>query len=377
MAAPPVQIEDLSGAPRSSRVLAAIVTWTISAFKTRGVHIDPGFKLDRAALRRVSRAVCVVPLVNSAAALLELLSRLILLILFLALSCAPRQRTVMVERMRLTLQMYVQSVRRLSVNGEDDAGVRQRKSSLPPDATVLIVGQASVGKSTLGNAMRRLAEKAGCEEALVVAESHGLSLPPSLNALPELRLLIIVWEAAQGTPLPAYVANYMQQVERGPRSPALRRTAGSRPPEPGVRSLPSRSPEVVSAQSSRPLSATTETTAKHAEDLTHSGVPRTRSQGVSSPAPSSVAEGHNAGDVSGTGECVGSPPLRVLVVCNKTDSMPCPMPQIRGLRPDQAFIAVSALRGTNLGHLWTMVGPLLPTRRACREAAELKPQPPP
>ncbi len=46
--------------------------------------------------------------------------------------------------------------------------------------------------------------------------------------------------------------------------------------------------------------------------------------------------------------------LRVLVLCNKTDTMPCPMPQRRGLKPEHAFIAVSALRGTNLGHMWTM-----------------------
>ena len=50
--------------------------------------------------------------------------------------------------------------------------------------------------------------------------------------------------------------------------------------------------------------------------------------------------------------------LRVLVLCNKTDTMPCPMPQRRGLKPEHAFIAVSALRGTNLGHMWTMVAPL-------------------
>ena len=36
-----------------------------------------------------------------------------------------------------------------------------------------------------------------------------------------------------------------------------------------------------------------------------------------------------------------------------------PMPQRRGLKPEHAFIAVSALRGTNLGHMWTMVAPVL------------------
>ena len=54
----------------------------------------------------------------------------------------------------------------------------------------------------------------------------------------------------------------------------------------------------------------------------------------------------------------------MLVVCNKTDLMPCPMPQIQGLRSDQAFIAVSAERGTNLAHLWEMIHPLLPIATA-------------
>ena len=43
--------------------------------------------------------------------------------------------------------------------------------------------------------------------------------------------------------------------------------------------------------------------------------------------------------------------LQVLILSNKTDTMPCPMPQRRGLKPEHAFIAVSALRGTNLGHM--------------------------
>ena len=84
--------------------LATIVTWT-SAFKTRGIYIDPSFKLDQIALKRVTRMVLVLPLVNGATALLELLPRPLLLflalliflalLLFLALSFAPHHRTVM------------------------------------------------------------------------------------------------------------------------------------------------------------------------------------------------------------------------------------------------------------------------------------------
>jgi len=160
-------LEDLSGGgggSRSTRVLATIVTWTISAFKTRGINIDPSFKLDRSALKRVTRVVMVLPLVNGAAALLELLSRLILLILFLALSCAPRHRTVMVERFRATMRMHVQSVRRLSsLTDVEDTSARRRKSSLPPEATVLIVGHSAVGKTALGDALHRLARKVGSQ----------------------------------------------------------------------------------------------------------------------------------------------------------------------------------------------------------------------
>ncbi len=77
----------------------------ISAFKTRGIYIDPSFKLDQITLKRVTRMVLVLPLVNGATALLELLPRPLLLflalliflalLLFLALSFAPHHRTVM------------------------------------------------------------------------------------------------------------------------------------------------------------------------------------------------------------------------------------------------------------------------------------------
>ena len=85
-------------AAEADPTLATIVTWT-SAFKTRGIYIDPSFKLDQITLKRVMRMVLVLPLVNGATALLELLPRPNLLfpalLLFLALSCAPHHRTVM------------------------------------------------------------------------------------------------------------------------------------------------------------------------------------------------------------------------------------------------------------------------------------------
>tara|TARA_B110001452_G_scaffold248987_1_gene236167 strand:+ start:356 stop:841 length:486 start_codon:yes stop_codon:yes gene_type:complete len=61
---------------------------------------------------------------------------------------------------------------------------------------------------------------------------------------------------------------------------------------------------------------------------------------------------------------VGNPSLPVVVVCNKTDVMPCPIPQLAELRETQPFIAVSAERAINLRHLWEMVQPTLPVQVA-------------
>ena len=88
---------------------------------------------------------------------------------------------------------------------------------------------------------------------------------------------------------------------------------------------------------------------------------------------------------------VGNPSLSVVVVCNKTDVVPCPIPQLAGapaarrarrtprraprvpcashssahavgapeLGDAQPFIAVSAERGTNLRHLFELLEPNL------------------
>lgn len=101
---------------RSRTVINYIVSLTISALNARGGHkIDPGFVLDRDAIKRVGKVMCVYstkPLVNGAALLLELFYRLLLLIIFLALSYSPRHRSVVVERLRSTLESHVTSVRR-------------------------------------------------------------------------------------------------------------------------------------------------------------------------------------------------------------------------------------------------------------------------
>ena len=46
---------------------------------------------------------------------------------------------------------------------------------------------------------------------------------------------------------------------------------------------------------------------------------------------------------------------RKLVLCNKTDVQPCPLPEIAALDESTVFLAGSALRGTNMRELWRRV----------------------
>jgi hypothetical protein len=125
----------------------------ISAFKTRGIYIDPSFKLDQITLKRVTRMVLVLPLVNGATALLELLPRPLLLFprapsIPRALVCAAPPHGHVVRRFRATMRTWTTRARR-------------RKSLLPPEANVLIVGHSTVGKTALGDTLHRLARKVG------------------------------------------------------------------------------------------------------------------------------------------------------------------------------------------------------------------------
>jgi energy-coupling factor transporter ATP-binding protein EcfA2 len=207
----------------------------------------------------------------------------------------------------------------LNSGGSTQGKHSSRNSHLPRDARVLIVGAHGVGKSSLSRALRRLASKGGLGE-LSVAESQGPNLPDLSTFGPELQLILVVWDASQGSTLPAYVDMYAEQLSR---------YDGKR----GVPTRPDQSP-------ARAASGRSEATAA-------AGAP---------PSPATQP----AFATASVGSAVAMLPLpRLLVVCNKCDSMPCPMPQIKGLQPTQAFIAVSAERGTNLGHLWSMIQPVL------------------
>lgn len=395
---------------RSAAALKAIISWTFAAVNARGEFpkIDPSTVLDSTTLRRVGKVVAVYsakPLVGGAVVLLELFARLILLLIFLALSFSPPRRTVMVEKMRIKFEAHVNSVRRCACSwlGVLDASLARfcsptnirrtprwsapskpcmqtpapraesssggacvhrlgmlstkpsspGKSHLPADARLLIVGSSGVGKSSITSALQRYARKSGIEQ-LPVAEAHGPRLP-DLAALGDgLELVLVVWEAGQGTPLPAYAARYAAQIQQQTES-LQSRPRGRGGSEPQL----AEGGDGVGAPASEGASP-------------RGGALRRRANGSKEEGRAGSSSDEDAtASAPSSGGAYRAP--RMLVVCNKCDMMPCPMPQIRGLAPSQAFIAVSAERGTNLAHLWGMVHPVLsPDARPPRSASPLR-----
>lgn len=219
-----------------------------------------------------------------------------------------------------------------------------------------------------------------------IAEAHGPRLPELAALGAGLELVLIVWEAAQGTPLPAYVARYTHQLKRQLAAPSGL-TVGSKgnPAElDGGGSGDSNGRDDICREADAAAIAKGDTPCDTAEEAPGQGVASAGpgagdvlSGGDASPATgrrrfSGRADAIDAVDTVASADdeltsplATAAPPAparrapRVLVVCNKCDAMPCPMPQIRGLPQAQAFIAVSAERGTNLAHLWAMVLPVL------------------
>lgn len=422
---------------RSSRVLSTLLTWAITAINSRsgGPKISMSFSLDRDALRRVGKVMCVYssrPLVNGAVLVLELLSRLLLLILFLALSLSPKHQIVVIDRVRGALEAHVRSVQRLAQLPAPPEPAR--RSHLPPDAQILIVGAASVGKSRLALALQRQARRASFGE-LSIAEAHGETLPDLSGLVDSLALVLIVWEAAQGMPLPQYVEQYTKQLSalhesrrRAVEAPRGRRSASPASPHSPHSAVHAPATAAIAAagdgaggsaglpgggvggdggapggaSSSASGSASAAASAAAGGDGSLAGSPAIEPPGAPEGRGSRGRRArHSRGEVDDApttagGASVGSevrvearPPLRTLVVCNKCDVMPCPMPQMQGLPADQAFIAVSAERGTNVSHLWSMAHPVMAaashTRRAAsglspslspKSAAERSPTPP-
>lgn len=257
---------------------AAVLGWLLSLAAARGVTINPDVvlqlnsgSLSTLSLRVVEKLIVTLsrPVVAGAAALMEVLSRVLLLLLALVLCAAPKHREAILQRARSFLQNHVEVAVRLSLRMSSAPSPPQALAELPTGAppNVLVVGAAGVGKSALIGAMSSQA----ADHGLVLAAAEGLPSGRALEAYAKVRLGVIVWEASLTRPLAAYVQQYAEQMQA----------------------------------------------------------------------------------------VVGNPSLSVVVVCNKTDVVPCPIPQLAELGDAQPFIAVSAERGTNLRHLFELLEPNL------------------
>ena len=96
---------------------AAVLGWLLSLAAARGVTIDPDIvlqlnsgSLSTLSLRVVEKLMVTLsrPVVAGAAALMEVLSRVLLLLLALVLCAAPRHREAILQRARSFLQNHVE-----------------------------------------------------------------------------------------------------------------------------------------------------------------------------------------------------------------------------------------------------------------------------
>ncbi|KAL1514722.1 hypothetical protein AB1Y20_003809 [Prymnesium parvum] len=262
-------------------LLASIMSWIMAACAARGIPLplDHELRLDRSSLCRAVEVLAVRasrPFATGLATLLELFSRVLLLLLFAALSVTPKRRAEIIERVRVRLSEHVQRIQHLGLAHLIVEKQRRRRASSPSRAHeraliearphVLVVGDEGVGKSTVIRALRARSDAAGFR----IAEGIDETVAPQCYA--DVRVCVVVWEAALQNALPTYVRQYNEHVD---------------------------------------LAAGT--------------------------SAASMAQRHT------------------LVVCNKTDLLPCPIPHIKGLRSSLPFIAISASRGTNLLDLWEMI----------------------
>lgn len=101
--------------PQKATAAAAILGWLLSLAAARGVQVpvDPGvlLRIDRGTLVRVVEGILVTlsrPMVSGAAALMELLSRAVLLLLAVILCATPSKREVVLQRVRALLKEQVE-----------------------------------------------------------------------------------------------------------------------------------------------------------------------------------------------------------------------------------------------------------------------------
>ena len=102
---------------KRATALAAVLGWLLSLAAARGVTIDPDVllqlntaTLSTLSLRVVEKLVVSLsrPLVSGAAALMEVLSRVLLLLLALVLCAAPTHREAILQRARSFLRDHVE-----------------------------------------------------------------------------------------------------------------------------------------------------------------------------------------------------------------------------------------------------------------------------
>ena len=161
------------------------------------------------------RSLLSRPVLSGGVFVMELICRLMVMMLALLLCCTPKHRDAVLQRVRRVLKHEVDKMA-LSMQtalDQERPGVTLTPDGAPPHAVV--VGAPGVGKSALIGALREVARERGVQ--LCVAEG----LPAAGADCAEVRLGVIVWEAALEASLSHYVHKYNAQLQSArPRAAA-------------------------------------------------------------------------------------------------------------------------------------------------------------
>jgi len=156
---------------------------------------------------------------RGAAAALELLARTLLLLLALLLPWAPSSRTAAIERLRSEFARQVEWLSRLGVESLQRRSASLADAAEPEDLPyVLVVGDASVGKSTLVSALSEFAASSAIQlraqesRATPALRGGDARAAGAVGNYSEVRLGIIVWEATLDRPLASYASEYAQRL---------------------------------------------------------------------------------------------------------------------------------------------------------------------
>ena len=323
-------------AAKQTRSLA-VLSWLVAAAAARasalGLAVAPEFLTEGGApsLFRTGsvRSLLSRPVLSGGVFVMELICRLMVMMLALLLCCTPKHRDAVLQRVRRVLKHEVDKMA-LSMQtalDQERPGVTLTPDGAPPHAVV--VGAPGVGKSALIGALREVARERGVQ--LCVAEG----LPAAGADCAEVRLGVIVWEAALEASLSHYVHKYNAQLQSA--VPAGRRplrtfvvcnktdlmpcplpqlAGASRAPRPRPRAIAVASPVSTPSPCSRP---------RHRRPPPRPRAPR--ASALPAPSTLTLALAHRAG----LDEAIAS----------------------------TAFVALSVERGINVRALWEMLEPLL------------------